>query len=131
MEGEERGGIPWKVEDCSDNLSDKTDVYESNNANDLLYMYSAKEMMKVESKPRLDPMEGYFLTQKTSNNKPWKLNALPVTTANITDVQTVNHNLKESLIRLKCKEELFDNPGVATMQIGTDVEQVSSTPCQN
>ena len=113
MEGAAQEEIHWTVENHTNRVSDEADKYETNDPNDLLYMYSATELVKVENNPQKDSKEGYV--PKT----PWKLyshNSQSVATAHTLERATPNNDSKESFIRLKCKDELFNFPEKSGLQ---------------
>ena len=117
MEGTELGNRPWKEEDDSVTVSDTPAMCETNNCNDLLYMYTTKDMVKEEN----NLQKGNLASQNKTLNKPWKQYSQYRSTTHITDISPP----KEALIRLKCKEELFDTPEIRGLQIDADMKEMT------
>ena len=86
MEATELGNRPWKEEDDSVTVSDTQAICETDNCNDLLYMYTTKNMVKVENDQQI-----YNLS---SQNKPWKQYSQSKATTHIIDISAQ----KEALI---------------------------------
>ena len=117
MEGTELGNRPWKEEDDSVTVSDTPAICETNNYNDLLYMYTTKDMVKVGNHLKKNNVS----SQNKTLNKPWKQYSQSRATTHITDISPP----KEALIRLKCKEELFDTPVIKGLQVDADMKEMT------